>query len=74
MNVEMPCAVNRCDNLAIHIVHMKLQFWEQDEPGPHSLSKRWRRGEDTVNLFVCRVHRNRWVQKGAVLTNEGGLA
>ena len=70
MNVEMPCAVNRCDNLAIHIVHMKLQFWEQtDTP----VGRRWKQGEDTVNLFVCRTHRNRWVQKGATLVNEGGL-
>jgi len=70
MNVEMPCAVNRCDNLAIHIVHMKLQYWEKVDT---EFGKRWQRGEDTVNLFVCRTHRNRWVQKGAELINEGGL-
>lgn len=70
MNVEMPCAVNRCDNLAIHVVHMKLQFWEKvDTPA----GRRWNRGDDTVNLFVCRTHRNHWIQKGAELTNEGGL-
>ena len=66
----MPCAVNRCDNLAIHIVHMKLQFWEKVDT---EAGRRWKQGEDYVNLFVCRTHRNRWVQKGAVLTNEGGL-
>lgn len=69
MNIEMPCAVNRCESPAIHIVHMKLQFWERDEE-----RRRWVRGEDTVNLFVCRIHRNRWIQKGAELIKEGGLA
>ena len=66
----MPCAVTGCRNPAIHIVHMKLQFWEKvDTP----TGKRWQRSEDNVNLFVCRTHRNRWIQKGARLIKKGGL-
>lgn len=70
MNVQMPCAVNRCDNPAIHIVHMKVKYWEKRQ---HEFGKRWHRGEDTINLFVCRTHRGRWLQKGAELIKEGGL-
>ena len=70
----MPCAVVGCLDPAIHIVHMKVGYWARRGANElHSGGSRWRKATDSVNIFVCRTHRNHWVQRGATLIKEGGL-
>jgi hypothetical protein len=75
MSEHIKCAVVSCQNPAIHIVHMKVEYWEKLGSNEvfHSGGSRWRRSHDPVNIFVCRTHRNHWLQRGATLIKEGGL-
>lgn len=69
--MNVPCNVTACDNPAIHIVHMKVEYFEKrDDPIAGS---RWHKTHDNINIYVCRNHRNRWLQKGTRLVKEGGL-
>lgn len=66
LTTGMPCSAQGCYDNAIHVVTAKFTYHEKRWDASIQAS-RWVPDEESVVLYLCRKHRNRWIRRSTTI-------